>query len=207
MKGLLLKDTYVILKQMRAMMIFTLVIALIPVGGIFSYAICYAVLTPITALAYDERAKWNQYAAAMPYSSKDMVFSKYLLGYVMTFGVMFLVALSRGIYAIVMGEVGFADSLSLIVMVGCIALLMQAVNLPPMFKFGVEKCRMIYNLLLVIIIVCSYTLVESMLEDGMLTTAGITGVLSGKYLLLLVVVTMVVNLISVKISEKLYAGK
>ena len=42
----------------------------------------YAAMMPISALAYDENCKWDQLAAMMPYSVRDIVLSKYLFGYI-----------------------------------------------------------------------------------------------------------------------------
>ena len=38
-------------------------------------------MLPYTAMAYDERSKWNQLAAMMPYSDRDIVLSKYVFGW------------------------------------------------------------------------------------------------------------------------------
>ena len=39
-------------------------------------------MLPYTALAYDERSRWDQMAAMMPYSARDVVLSKYLFGWI-----------------------------------------------------------------------------------------------------------------------------
>ena len=81
MKALIQKDVYVLWKQMR---IFLLVMLVIMVGnGSFGsvFVVLWCSMLPYTALAYDERCKWDQMAAMMPYSPRDLVLSKYVLGW------------------------------------------------------------------------------------------------------------------------------
>ena len=76
MKALLLKDTYVIWKQMKIFLIIILVFSAIPSGFNSAFAVIYAAMMPYTAMAYDERSKWDQMAAMMPYSARDVVLGK-----------------------------------------------------------------------------------------------------------------------------------
>ena len=81
MKALVQKDFYVIWKQMR---IFVLVMVLLSmVNSAFNtvFLVVWCSMLPYTAMAYDERSHWNQLAAMMPYSKKDIVLSKYVLGW------------------------------------------------------------------------------------------------------------------------------
>ena len=66
MKGLLIKDWKTLLKQMKVMLVIVVVLACIPGTYMAAFALFYAAMLPITALAYDERAKWDELAAMMP---------------------------------------------------------------------------------------------------------------------------------------------
>ena len=81
MRGLIMKDMLTIAKQAKAFLILILFFAVIPSFSGSSFAMLYAAMMPISALAYDENCKWDQLAAMMPYSVRDIVLSKYLLGY------------------------------------------------------------------------------------------------------------------------------
>ena len=76
MKALLLKDTYVIWKQMKIFLIIVLVFSAIPSSFNSAFAVIYAAMMPYTAMAYDERSTWDQMAAMMPYSPRDIVLDK-----------------------------------------------------------------------------------------------------------------------------------
>ncbi|MEA4890523.1 MAG: ABC-2 transporter permease [Clostridiaceae bacterium] len=73
MKGLLLKDYYTLFKQAKIFILLILVFAVMPGESMTSFAVVYAAMLPITALAYDERAKWDSLAAMMPYSVRNIV--------------------------------------------------------------------------------------------------------------------------------------
>ena len=49
-----------------------------------TYAMMMAVMMPLTSIAYDERCKWDRYAAMLPYRIGQLVWSKYLLSYLYT---------------------------------------------------------------------------------------------------------------------------
>ena len=80
MKGLLLKDCFTLVKQMKIFLLIIIVFSLVPGYSMSAFAIVYSALLPMSALAYDERSKWDSLAAMMPYRPRDMVLSKYLLG-------------------------------------------------------------------------------------------------------------------------------
>ena len=82
MTALLLKDYYVIFRQMKIFLLLILVFSCIPGTFYSTFAVVYASMLPYTALAYDERSRWDQMAAMMPYSARDVVLSKYLFGWI-----------------------------------------------------------------------------------------------------------------------------
>ena len=69
MKGLLLKDWYTLIKQMKIMLVLMLVFACVPGYSMAAFAVVYAAMLPVTALAYDERSKWDELAAMPPWRS------------------------------------------------------------------------------------------------------------------------------------------
>jgi hypothetical protein len=82
MSALLRKDYYTLLRQMRFFLFMIVIFAVLPGVSMAGFAVIYAAMLPITALAYDERSKWDSLAAMMPYTPKQIVASKYVLGYI-----------------------------------------------------------------------------------------------------------------------------
>ena len=85
MAGLLLKDCYNLKSQLKMLGLFLILFLVLAISmknsGFFAgIAMMLAVMMPVTALAYDERAKWDQFAVTMPVTRTQIVGSKYLLG-------------------------------------------------------------------------------------------------------------------------------
>lgn len=148
MKGLLLKDWYTLLKQVKLFLVIIVIFAIIPGFSVAYMAVFYAAMLPITALAYDERAKWDQLAAMMPYSTRAIVLSKYLIG----FGAIIvasLLSMGAGVVIAAIRRIAFEpESLLAILFVACASAIMLAINLPIMFRFGVEKGRIAFFVLI-----------------------------------------------------------
>ncbi|MGI6261797.1 MAG: ABC-2 transporter permease [Acutalibacteraceae bacterium] len=151
MKGLLLKDFYTIIKQLKVFVLMIVIFALIPNFSVSVFAVVYAAMLPITTLAYDERCKWDTLAAMMPYSPAALVLSKYLLGLL---GVLCAGLLSAFGYGIQLFLLHAADDgsfwFSLLAGI-CTALLLLAINLPLMYRFGVEKGRLFFFALIALL--------------------------------------------------------
>lgn len=199
MKGLLIKDLYTLTKQFKVFLVLIVVFSLIPGYSMSAFALCYSAMLPITALAYDERSKWDKLAAMLPYSIKNIVLSKYVLGYICvaiaaTISAVGKIGYSLFTHAVINGDV-VADLLPTL----CVALILQAFNLPFMFKLGVEKGRLIF-FLTTAIIVSSGMFFSKNIVDLTSTLTADTEILA----LILIIVTIVINIISISISERLY---
>ena len=136
MKGLLLKDALMLFRQSRLLAALMLALALLSGGEplvLRSISVLYAALLPINVLAYDERSGWDRVAAVLPYSRAAVVGEKYLLAAVGVLGTTLLSLLSEWVVG------GFAlpmESIAAALMYACIVLLLTAISLPPMFRFG-----------------------------------------------------------------------
>ena len=149
MIGLLKKDLFVADKSGRMLLVLALVFSLIPSMGAFgsTYAMMLALMMPITTLAYDERSQWDRYAAMLPYTPGQIVWSKYLLAYIFTLlaGVIIVAgSLLRGINT---GAVDWIETANISMMLGVAMLFVTALGLPVLYRFGAEKGR--YVMLLV----------------------------------------------------------
>lgn len=143
MKSLLLKDFYVITKQLKIFLIIIPVIALTTGEAMSTFSILLGAVLPMTAIAYDERSKWNELAAMMPYSKFDLIFSKYLLGYLCMFGAPLLVFIGQ-IIGKNNGIVVIDDDINVLLFAVMGGLIFIAINTPILFKFGSEKGRFVF---------------------------------------------------------------
>ena len=150
MKSLLLKDCYVITKQLKIFLVIIPVIALTTGGSMNALAILLGAVLPMTAIAYDERSKWEQLAAMMPYSKFELIFSKYLLGYICMLGAT-LLALVGQIIGKSVGIMQIEDSNNILFIAVIGGLIFIAINTPILFRFGSEKGRFVFIIAMAII--------------------------------------------------------
>ena len=201
MKGLLLKDCFVLFKQMRIMLLILVIWSCIPGFALAPFAVFYAAMLPVTALAYDERSKWDELAVMMPYSAKDIVLSKYALGLLCVGAatiIAFIAQFALSLVGIV--EFDFAEFAALL-LIACLALILLALNLPLMFRMGVEKGRIALMILICAGVMGSMALRDSLLEKiSSVPNIGIP-------LLGLVLVTVLVYAVSAPLSVSLYNKK
>ena len=152
MSALILKDYYVIFRQMRIFLLLVLVFSCIPGAFYSTFAVVYAAMLPYTALAYDERSRWDQMAAMMPYADRDIVLSKYVFGWLFTAAAAAATFVLQTVLAAVWpGAEG--PSVPVILLSVCVAVCILDITLPMMFRFGVEKARL--AMFLIIFLVCA----------------------------------------------------
>ena len=152
MIALLRKDIYVADKQARLLIVLALIFCLIPNMGAFSstYALMTAFMIPINSLAYDDKSKWDKYAAMLPYRISELVGSKYLLCVIYTGLACLIVAVGMAVQGLVVTKAGI-DWTELweteLVLIVTMAFIMN-LTLPLLYRFGTERGRMLMILML-----------------------------------------------------------
>lgn len=149
MKGLLIKEWFLIKKYCRAYLLITVVfLALSCVSDYNLFIVLYpcllCVMIPITLQSYDERNGWTRYSGTLPYTKGQLVSCKYLTGLL----TMLAILLATGIIQTVkMAAGGTFNSERLLVILFAMSILMffsVSLCLPFIFKFGTEKGRIVY---------------------------------------------------------------
>ena len=193
MKGLLRKDLYVLTRQMRLFMGAILLLCVVN-EQLATFAIMYAAMLPYSALAYDEHCRWHQLAAMMPCRPRDIVLSKYILGWLLMGG---FAAFSLVMNAM-LGRLGSELHISAVISALSLACICLALLLPVMFRFGVEKGRMA----IVLFFVAVFTFIGSSSEFN-LTALPLMRALPA----LLAAAAVVISAASVPLATKLYLRK
>lgn len=146
MTGLLRKEFYVLKKSMLYDLFLILAFSVLP-AGFPVYGILIVGMNAVTSVAYDERCRWDTFAAALPYKPVQLVFVKYLSSWCM---ILFFDILLETVRMLMMplhlkateGYVPFAE----LVPYFLYAALLMALILPFIIRFGVENGRIIYCL-------------------------------------------------------------
>ncbi|MCI8631189.1 MAG: ABC-2 transporter permease [Firmicutes bacterium] len=223
MKGLIIKDFYNLRKQIVLYLIIGVLYSVIgaastDTGGtsFTGFIMILSAMMPITAVSYDERAKWDKYGLTMPVSRKDTVAAKYILGLIFT--------VSGAVVSLITGFIFGADMeeyLMVIAVIAGVCFLYLSVLLPIVYKMGTEKARfiMIAVILLPVVLImagASYfkksTLsVIKVPESDVLNlqekAAAVTpsGLTAG--FLIFIAVSIVILYISYRISVSIYSRK
>ena len=147
MTGLLLKDLLVLRQQARIylfMLVMFGAIALLNKDLSFAggMAAILAVMMPITALSYDERAGWDRLALSMPVSRRDMVLSKYLLGAGFATAA-FLLILILELVSPTDKEAPRTALVQEALLYWSLSMVVFSVLMPLFIRFGVEKGRVL----------------------------------------------------------------
>ena len=150
MKGLLLKDFYLLTKYCRMIFIFVFVFLVCsPFFGsddtLFIFYPCAIVsLIPMSLYSYDEREKWCDYSITLPVSKSQFVSAKYIIGLLCNLVMIFIVAIVQAFQMINTGVFTRSGYFSIIVSLLSICLIAPSILMPFIFKFGTEKGRIVY---------------------------------------------------------------
>lgn len=145
MKGLLLKDWYVLLKQGRIMFFLIVFYTVLSVNGneaFGAFASVFVSVLPLTLMGIDERNKWDILATAMPYRKRDIVLSRYLIVALGLFILGAVYFISAFVYNIFLDKTGELFQVEASVITIAVGLIYPTFSLPIVFRLGVEKARL-----------------------------------------------------------------
>ncbi|MBR4869302.1 MAG: ABC-2 transporter permease [Oscillospiraceae bacterium] len=199
MKGLILKDLYMTKAYLRAFVIlmvgFIFLSAFSAENAFFLfYPAILAGTIPFSLIAYDERSKWNQYCETLPVSRKTVVSARYIVALGFFFAVFLLTAIIKPFSPAFSFESYISDLCLLLTM----GLLTPTVLLPLVFRFGVERGRLFYYIIIGVFCALSVTAAD---------ISHLTGSFRGVPLFLLPLVTLVLFALSWLISIRIYERK
>ncbi len=146
MKGLILKDFLNLRKYSRSVF---LVLAFYVLYGVMLDNASFIVgmisllftMMAITSFSYDDLAKWDKYALSLPVTRKEMVLSKYILAVILAIAGALLAFASSIILSAIKTPVGITEQLAVTYVLFAISIIFVSILLPLIYKFGVEKSR------------------------------------------------------------------
>ncbi|MCR4805705.1 MAG: ABC-2 transporter permease [Clostridia bacterium] len=152
MNGLILKDMYMMKKYFRFSWVVVGIFLI--VGAIneqFSFYHAYSCMmggiVPISVLSFDEKERWMDYADTLPLSANTIVRSKYLFGLIFSLAVTALAIVSYMVNCM-KNRGGDLSSVPAMASVFFFLSMLPAILLMPvLFRFGVEKGRILYYVL------------------------------------------------------------
>jgi len=173
MKGLLLKDWYMMKKYCRAYLLIAVVfiaVSLFSNDSLFFvfYPCLLCGMIPVNLLGYDERSRWMQYSCTMPYTKTQIVSAKYLIGLFAQVAMLLISGIAQGVKMTVCGNFVFGEFAVLMLLLLIMATFTSSISLPFIFKLGVEKGRTAYYIM--VGFVCGASVLASSFLRGQLST-------------------------------------
>jgi len=172
MKGMLYKDFLLSRKNILYYVGFFLLYTFLAVVGAFPVSIISGVVVlvsislPLSNFAWDNAAKWDGFAAAMPRGRQAVVGARYLFILLLT---LFGTALA-GVLVLILSQFGLVeeglDELLLpIPICAAISLGFNAFSVPLSFRFGAEKSR-IFGMIIFVAAFGGFVLAGSLYKNG-----------------------------------------
>lgn len=169
MSGLLLKDLLVLRKGAKAYLLFLALYAVLSLtwsNNLFSTLLVVIVMMlPINCFSWDNYTKWDTYAMALPVRRRTVVASRYLLVLLIAAAAMVLMAALTFVSFLISGVMDWDQFLLSYISSMAGALLLNALTLPLLYKYGPERARILMMMGLVVIFAGVY-LLEAVATDG-----------------------------------------
>lgn len=156
MKGLIIKDLYMTAKYCRSNIIISFLFLLLSLASpdnlFFTfYPAMLGGMIPTNILAYDERSRWIQYSDTLPYSRAQIVSGKYIIGLIAQGTIIVSIGIAHAAVMISNGTFSTEAFGVFMMLILTMSLISSSINLPFMFKYGVEKGRLAYYVMVGIV--------------------------------------------------------
>ena len=220
-KGLLKKDLYNLASYKTSLIIVVLFcgIAIIGTDAIYWGSVVIGIIVGMISLStfsYDEMAKSNRYILTLPVTRKEIVLEKYILA----IGATILGSLLGFVLTLLIGNIMNyvrpdnvidinVDTLLATTIGGLFGVsLIQAIQIPSIFKWGAEKGRIQMFIVLFVLALIGSGVGFLIKESGLsVDIAKLESVLKNFGLFLLILLSFIIYFISYKISYKIYKNK
>lgn len=169
MKGLLIKDFYMMKKYCRAYLLIAVVfiaVSFFAEENLFMtfYPCLLCGMIPVNLLAYDERSHWMEFSGTLPYTKAQIVSGKYLIGLMTQAALLVVTGVAQGIRMVMAGSFALRDFAVLMLLMLCVSTIASSITMPFVFKLGVEKGRVAYYVM--VGVVCGGIVVASSIFRG-----------------------------------------
>ena len=151
MKGLIRKDFYLLWRYcwlMPLLLLAFIVFSVFSSGGQSPFFIYYPCILssviPVNLLAYDDAEHWLTYCDTLPVTRRQYVSGKYIMSLLCDGTVFLLSAIAAVIRLCRNGAFCPADLTDQLAVLATISLLSSALVMPPIFKFGAQKGRIVF---------------------------------------------------------------
>ena len=210
MKGLIVKDfTYI--KNYWKTYLLAIILGIIPTALInydpnFMLIISMLIIfiISINTFSFDKKNNWNKYALTMPVSRRDIVRAKYMLniiGLLLGSILGFLLSLIGNFFYKI--DLDFNNFINILIISMAFFLILSAIDLPTLFKWGTNKGKIVLMIVLFTLIAIIFQIIEKA-YNYILNISSIDTI---KLNLLIILISILIYFISYKISLYIMSKK
>lgn len=210
MKGLIVKDfTYI--KNYWKTYLLAIILGIIPTALInydpnFMLIISMLIIfiISINTFSFDKENNWNKYALTMPVSRRDIVRAKYMLniiGLLLGSILGFLLTLIGNFFYNI--DLDFNSFINILIISMAFFLILSAIDLPTLFKWGTNKGKIVLMIVLFTLIAIIFQIIEKA-YNYILNISSIDTI---KLNLLIILISILIYFISYKISLYIMSKK
>ena len=165
MKGLLLKDFYLTIRHFRVVLPVAILFVIVSVfsdnASFFAvYPCLLAGIIPLSLYSYDEHDKWCGYSQTLPVTKTQYVLAKYIFGLIFVSVVGIPLSIIHTLRMADTYQLMFSNWIGMISELLITGLLPMTIMLPFMFKFGAEKGRVAFIVIVLLFVVAAYFTTE-----------------------------------------------
>jgi len=207
MIGLVYKDLMVMKKTLVIYAFISLVYFYMEInrgrpGMMSAMMLITSTMVPISAIAYDERSKWDRIVNTTPLSRTEVVMAKYLLAVLLTA----VSAVVIFVMYVLTGSLTIADSIARVAAMILMSMLYQAFLFPTIIKFGSEKGRMIMMFIFFAPVIRIFALEKT----GIINLSAVSDLMERNTAVVPFIVAgavAAIYVVSIVISVRIYSGK
>lgn len=203
MKGLLIKDFYLMMKTCRMYFLMILVFFVLAVviperSAIYLYDAIFLGMLSHSLLSLEERDGSDKYYLICPYSRKQIVVEKYILSAI-------LIAVIAAVIAVLelIKKTDISEIMLILSLVAAVGIIFPSISMPIMFKYGYAKGKIVFICLGGLIGICGAFFVNSTTFFSVNLARSINGFLP----LILIVTSVLIFVLSCLISVRLYQNR
>ena len=160
MKSLILKDLTAFQSYVKTLVLFVLFFTIITfsmddASFLSGMIILWMAMLPISSFSYDQHAKWDLFAQTLPVTRKQIVQAKYVLGLLFVgFATVLAIILNSIVSSVKSLPIEWNVLIESNLLIGLVAIVFLSILFPLIYKYGVEKSRM-----LIIVVVAIPTII------------------------------------------------
>ncbi len=148
MIGFIIKDLLNLKKSFQTMIFFFAVFLLFSVSMktptyLASMITLMLTMTSVSSFTYDDYSKWEKFGRSLPVTKKQIVLSKYLLTLIMALAGSIISAVYILIWQAFNSSASLLENISIVLVMFSVTLIFTSIAIPLIYKFGVEKYRLI----------------------------------------------------------------